>query len=405
LAAWRDISDRTPNDAYYPLLWALPLIRAPDAWRLTNGAASIVVAVADTGVDLEHPDLVDKLWVNVDEVPGNGLDDDANGWVDDVHGYDFWYDDAGPDDDNGHGTHVAGTVAAATDNGIGVAALGWRSRLMPLKTQARNGVGTTAELAEAIVYAADNGAHVVNVSLGQELSLCPDTLQAAIDYADQRGVLVVAATGNQDLDPDKAFYPAACEHVLGVTVSDAWDRCVGATRGDYVDVAAPGRNILSTLPGGTYGYMSGSSMATPLVSGLAALLYARYPTYDDEQVAWSILAHAVDLGVAGWDPDCGWGRIQAYQAVADGATGTPDYARGTVGQEAATDPWVPGELLVKPKAAICVSALAKARLGIPPLKVWRVGVPRGQERTFREAWQDNPCFAWVELNYFTGLAP
>jgi hypothetical protein len=405
LAAWRDISDRTPNDAYYPLLWALPLIRAPDAWRLTNGAASIVVAVADTGVDLEHPDLVDKLWVNVDEVPGNGLDDDANGWVDDVHGYDFWYDDAGPDDDNGHGTHVAGTVAAATDNGIGVAALGWRSSLMPLKTQARNGVGTTAELAEAIVYAADNGAHVVNVSLGQELSLCPNALQAAIDYADRNGVLVVAATGNRDLDPDKAFYPAACERVLGVTVTDAWDRCVGASRGVYVDVAAPGRDILSTLPGGTYGYASGSSMATPLVSGLAALLYARYPAYDAEQVAWTILAHAVDLGVAGRDPDCGWGRIDAYRSVAYGVKDRPDYARGIAGRQVEPDAWVPGELLVKTRTPTCACALVGARPEISALGLWRVGVPRGQERVYREAWQDHPCFAWVGLNYFIDLAP
>jgi subtilisin family serine protease len=405
LVARQDVSDRIPNDVYYPLLWALPLIDAPDAWRLTYGAASIVVAVADTGIDLEHPDLVDKLWVNVDEIPGNGLDDDANGWVDDVHGYDFWYNDADPDDDNGHGTHVAGIIAAATDNEIGVAALGWRSSLMPLKTQASNGIGTTAELAEAIVYAVDNGAHVVNLSVGQELSQCPNTLQAAIDYADRHGVLVVAATGNRDLDPDKAFYPAACERVLGVTVTDEWDRCVGANRGDYVDVAAPGRNILSTLPGGAYGYASGSSMATPLVSGLAALLYAHYPAYDNEQVAWAILAHAVDLGVAGRDPDCGWGRIHAYRSVAFGATDARDYAHGAEGQASEVNAWAPGELLLKTSTSTCVSALEGARPSVPALNLWRVAVPRGQERVYREAWRDDPCFAWVELNYFTGLAP
>ena len=146
-------------------------------------------------------------------------------------------------------------------------------------------------------------------------------------------------------------------------------------------------------------------MATPLVSGLAALLYAHYPAYDDEQVAWAILAHAVDLGVAGRDPDCGWGRIHAYQAVAYGATDTPDYARGAEGQAAEVDTWVPGELLVKANASTCVYALAGARLGVPALNLWRVTVPRGWERAYRDAWRDDPRFAWVEFNYFIGLAP
>jgi len=329
---WRDyFQERIPNDEHYPLSWALPLIEAPQAWALSTGDPAVIIAIVDTGVDLDHPDLEGKLWVNVGEIPDNGVDDDGNGFVDDVHGYDFWYDDPVPDDDNGHGTQVAGVAAAATDNVIGVASLGWSSTLMPLKTQGSNGWGTTNELVEAIIYAVDNGAKVINMSVGQELTLCPDVLQEAIDYADSHGVLVVAAVGNQDLDPNKDYYPAACDHVVGVAATTAGDASIGLDHGPYVDVSAPGHGIYSTWRGGGYDYNSGASLAAPLVSGLAALLYAHYPHYGDQEVAWAILGHAKDLGFPGKDDYYGWGRINAYRAVDQGATSMPDYALGREG--------------------------------------------------------------------------
>jgi subtilisin family serine protease len=408
------VHERIPNDVRYPLLWAPPLIEAPKAWGVTTGNPSVVIAILDTGADLDHPDLVDKLWLNADEVPGNGLDDDGNGFVDDRHGYDFWYDDANPGDDHGHGTHVSGIAAAATDNEIGVAALGWNSCFMPLKTQGSNGWGTTNELVEAIGYAVDNGASVINMSVGQELTLCPAALQAAIDYADARGVLVVAAVGNQDLEPDKDFYPAACQNVLAVAATTSWDGRIGSDYGSYVDVAAPGHDIQSTLDGGGYGSNSGTSMATPLVSGLAALLYAHYPHYGDEEVAWAILGHAVDLGSPGRDEYFGWGRIHAYRAVAKGATSAPEYKVGSQGAgEQESENYVPGELLLGMQATCRAETLAEwvfaapdVRVlgGYPFLGIWRVAVPVGQELAYLEDWRNDACVSLAELNYVFGVA-
>ena len=401
------IRERIPNDERYPMQWALPKIQAPKAWRINTGDPSIVIAIVDSGIDLDHPDLENKLWLNTGEIPSNGQDDDGNGFIDDVHGYDFWNDDPDPDDDHyyGHGSHVAGIAAAATDNWIGVAALGWNSTLMSLKTQNSSGVGTTNELGEAIVYAVDNGASVINISVGQELTMCPSTLQAAINYADSHGVLVIAAVGNQDYDPNKDFYPAACNNVLGVAATAWWDGRIGADNGPYVDVVAPGHDIYSTLRGGTYGYASGASMASPLVAGLAALLRARYPGYGDEETAWAILSHAIDLGDPGKDHAYGWGRINAYQAVAQGATGTPAYELGSARKES-TD-WglfAPGELLVGLRPAPCkVGGMALD--AIPHLGVWRVAVPVGQELARLEMWRSSSCLAFVEPNYLIGTVP
>jgi subtilisin family serine protease len=406
------VRQRLPNDPHYQLLWALPTIRATWAWGYSISDPSITIAVLDTGVEPDHPDLQSKLWTNSDEIPSNGLDDDANGFVDDVHGYDFWNDDGDPWDDHEHGTHVAGTAAAATDNGTGVAALGWNSSLMPLKTQNFNGIGTTNELSEAILYAVDNGASVINVSVGQELTLCPSTLQAAIDYAHAHGVLVVAAVGNQDENPNKDFYPAACANVLGVAATGQGDMRIGSDLNPYVDVTAPGQDIYSTLRGGTYGYYSGTSMAAPLVAGLAALLYAHYPHYSDQQVAWAILGHALDLGEAGKDNYYGWGRIVADQALLRGATSAPDYQAGSAGTERGTNrgDFVPGELLLGWRSQSCPAGRAwsfGARLlnVLPQLEIWRVAVPVGQELAYLEAWQSNPCLAFVELNYVMRVVP
>ena len=311
----------TPNDNYYQAQqWNLRLIGLPEAWVFTGGSAG-PIAVIDTGVDLDHPDLAGKLWTNGGEIAGNDLDDDGNGYTDDVHGWDFVSSDGSPDDDHGHGSHVAGIAAAQTDNGAGVAGVAWESPIMPLRVLNRNGEGGWGDVLTAMVYAADNGASVLNLSLGQEPGdpqnpVPVQAVQATISYVQAAGCLVVAAAGNNDNQPAPVMYPAASPGVVAVaatTQSDgAWDR---SNRGPEVDVAAPGVSIFSTTKNGGYTWLSGTSMATPHVSGLAALLWSLDPGLTADQVTHVITSTARDVHTPGWDERTGWGRIDAQAAV------------------------------------------------------------------------------------------
>jgi subtilisin family serine protease len=251
------------------------------AWRQTTGTG-VTVAIVDSGADLSHPDLVPNLWTNTGEIPGNGIDDDGNGYVDDVHGYDFVDDDGTPQDANGHGTHVAGIVGARGGNGIGVAGVAWNVKLMIVRVLDANAQGTTTSVAEGVRYAVDNGARIVNLSLAGPSST-PD-LEAAIQYAQAHGVLVVVAAGNDGQDLASApTYPAAYPeaNVIGVA---ATTRDGGlSTVSDYgpgADVAAPGEEILSTALGGGYEWRTGTSMAAPQVTGALALLASARPDLD-----------------------------------------------------------------------------------------------------------------------------
>lgn len=303
-------AETIPDDPHYTEQWGLPRIRAPQAWDLTTGDA-LIIAVIDTGVDLDHPDLVGKLWTNADEIPDNGLDDDGNGYVDDSHGWDFVNDDAEPQDDYWHGTHVAGIAAADTDNGQGVAGISWGARIMPLKVLDASGDGNYADVASAMVYAADSGARILNLSLGGEDY--STTLAEAVSYARERGCLLAAATGN---DSGAVLYPAANGGVLAVVATDRWDRrWSGSNHGSEVDVAAPGVDIYSTILNNTYLSASGTSTATPHVSGLAALVWSVKPDLTNDEVARVITETVRDLGTPGWDEFYGWGRIDAYQAI------------------------------------------------------------------------------------------
>jgi subtilisin family serine protease len=299
-----------PNDDFYQAQqWNLRLIGLPEAWALTTGNAD-PVAVIDTGISLDHPDLAAKIWTNVDEIADNGIDDDRNGYVDDVHGWNFV---TGSTLIIGelHGTHVAGIAGAHTNNGIGVAGVSWRSSIMPL--QALKGTaGSYAAVAEAIVYAADNGAPVLNLSLGGTAEEGLQTLKAAISYAQGQGCLLIAAVGN---DGDTVLYPAALSGVLAVAASTARDsHWVHSNAGSEVDVAAPGVDIFSTSHNG-YGIVSGTSMATPHVSGLADLIWSMAPELTSDQVAYAITSTAKDIYPLGWDQYTGWGRINAHAAV------------------------------------------------------------------------------------------
>ena len=225
--------------------------------------------------------------------------------------------DAFVQDDNGHGTHVAGIAAAATNNGIGVAGVAWGAQIMPVKVLDEYGSGWLSDVAAGIVYASDQGAKIINVSLGG--STLSQTLCDAVAYASQTtGALVVAAAGNTG---GAVLYPAACDHVLAVAATDRADqRAYFSNLGPQVDLAAPGVDIYSTwyqsgLQASGYFTKSGTSMATPQVAGVAALVWSRWPTWTPDQVAQRLLDTALDLGEPGWDAYTGWGRLDAAAAV------------------------------------------------------------------------------------------
>lgn len=289
----------TPTDPLFTRQWALQKVSAPMAWGIEAGLTSpVTVAVLDTGIDFEHPDFQGKL------LPGfNALDPGTP-----------------PQDDHSHGTHVSGIIAAATNNRLGMAGLSWGARILPVKPMDAGGNGTTCEIVASILYVATQAPDVLNMSIGTPTP-CPGAMQAAIDLAHRAGVLSVAATGNSGGDFNIPNSPANCERVLAVGATDERDRIAGFSNyGSYVDVSAPGVNILSAVldPGsGARGYqeLSGTSMASPMAAGLAALLASRHPTWSPDQIADRIIRTADDRGKNGWDPYFGHGRINVLRAV------------------------------------------------------------------------------------------
>jgi len=295
-----------PNDPDFDKLWGLHNtgqevnetsatvdadIDAPEVWDTQTGSSSVVIAVIDTGSDWNHEDLSDNIWSNSDETPDNGIDDDGNGYTDDSRGWDFVNGDNDPDDDNDtedyyHGTHVSGIIAAKGNNGVGITGVCWSASIMLLKILDAGGNGTVADEIDAIMYAVNNGAKIINVSFGGSGSSLSE--YDAIDHARKNGVLFVAAAGNDGdgnqesgWNNDQAgqeIYPASYDlnNIISVAAADYHDDL--ALWSNYgptsVDVAAPGADIFSTKAGNGYRYLSGSSMAAPHVSGLAALIWA-----------------------------------------------------------------------------------------------------------------------------------
>ncbi|OGC13728.1 hypothetical protein A2246_06700 [candidate division WOR-1 bacterium RIFOXYA2_FULL_37_7] len=313
----------TPNDFYYPIQWGLPLIAANVGWDISKGSAEAIIAVVDTGVELSHEDLSDKIWHNPIESAGtnssNNKDDDGNGFVDDWQGWDFVQNDNNPSDLNGHGSHVSGIAASKTNNGKGVAGVSWNSRIMAVRVLNKFGDASAGKLSEGISYAVDNGAKVINLSLG---AYSPSTaINNEVQNAYNQGCIVVAAAGN---DGDSTLnYPAAYEHVIGVASIDRNNtRSDFSNSNNFVDVCAPGgygsgdeEDIVSCYLDNSYVYMSGTSMSTPFVSGLAALLFSQNPSWSNDQVVTRIIGTADDLGSAGWDAFYGYGKINVYNAL------------------------------------------------------------------------------------------
>jgi hypothetical protein len=306
-----------PNDAYFsssgswgqpfPDLWGIKLIDAPTAWDTTQGDG-IVVAVVDTGLDTAHPDIAANVWVNPGEIPGDGIDNDHNGFVDDINGWNFVANTNNVLDDFGHGTHVSGTIAAVGQNGIGVIGIAFHAKIMALKGLDASGNGLISNLADAILYAADNHANVINASWGGVGT--SQTLDDAIAAATGAGVVFVAAAGNSNVDvnappPWGPFIPASNPHAITVAAFDHTDqKAFFSNFGAKIDVAAPGggdsgtgfdpfRSVLSLLStgavaqmtgsgrlivGGKYVRQAGTSMAAPHVAGAAALVLAAHPS-------------------------------------------------------------------------------------------------------------------------------
>ena len=310
-----------PDDPYWTNQSYLSNIQAPQAWEIITGTSDVVIAVVDTGIDSTHPDLSAQVWNNPGETGFdaagkdkrmNRLDDDGNGYVDDWMGWNTIAGDGDVYDDHGHGTHVAGVAAADTNNGQGIAGVAWNARVMPIKALDRTGFGAYAQVAEGIVYAADHGAQVINLSFG---SAYPSALlKAAVDYAHARGVTIVAAAGNSGTS--EANYPAAYLSVISVGATDADNRLAPfSTFGNTIDLVAPGVNVYSTYPDGSYAPFYGSSSSAAHVSGVAALL-ASLPQFDTPaQIRDALFSTALDLGDLGRDPNYGFGLVQAHNAL------------------------------------------------------------------------------------------
>ncbi|MEA3248774.1 MAG: S8 family serine peptidase [Patescibacteria group bacterium] len=341
------VSARVPNDSYFTELWQLQHVGAPDAWNISLGMETVPVAVIDSGVDLDHPDLKDNIWRNVDEVAHDGIDNDNNGYVDDAYGWDFVDHDSDPNPKiidgytvlgANHGTISAGLISAKGDNGRGIVGMTWQAPIMALRALDSYGIGDPLKVARAVDYAVDNGAKVINLSFAGTTynARLADSLRRAYD----RGVFVVAAAGNApeggsaiNLDREP-IYPVCYDldanenFVYGVAATDSLDRKAGFSNygAGCVDISAPGTRILSTqlyIPGHESfsepygGYYNGTSVAAPLVSGLAALVRALDPKLTPKQVQNIFLETSFNIHPQ--NPDyfglLGRGRIEAAKAV------------------------------------------------------------------------------------------
>lgn len=348
------------NDPYYQSsnswgqgyrdLWGLDMIRVETAWPLSKGQG-VTVAVVDSGLDYNHEDIAANVWTNTDEIANNGLDDDANGYIDDIRGWDFVGStafnpqmDKDPMDGFGHGTHVSGTIAAVADNSKGVVGVAPEAKIMPLKALDDRGSGLTSLLSEAIVYAANNGASVINNSWGGTASQVPQVLQEAVAYADSLEVIVVASAGNKNNKVENGFYPAVLPQVISVgSVDHLQAKSDFSNFGQKLAVVAPGgdsedlstnriyQNILSlrsantdfigdgkNIVGEKYYRIRGTSMAAPHASGLCALMLAINPTLSSVQLKEQLYGNTVDLNSLGFDTVSGFGLINAADTLMNG---------------------------------------------------------------------------------------
>jgi subtilisin family serine protease len=277
-----------PNDPGFVSQWHLPKIQTPQAWNMTTGSSSVVVAVIDSGVYGIHPDLASNL----------------------VPGWNFVKSNSDTSDLLGHGTAVAGVIAAVGNNAIGVAGVSWQSRLMPLVAVDENDLAAYSDIGEAIQYAADRGVRLINISLGGGVP--SSALQSAVDYAWNKGALIFAsAMNNGSSDP---YYPAACNHVMAVSATDSNDHLASFSNyGNWIAISAPGAAILTTINGGGYAYWFGTSFSSPIVAGVAALSLAVNPSLTNAELVTILEKSADEVGPPGHGAS--FGRVNAFNAV------------------------------------------------------------------------------------------
>jgi thermitase len=280
-----------PNDNLYSKYqWNLPLIETVEGWQLNRGVKDVIVAVVDTGADLQHPDLRDQLLPGYNVISGNDK----------------------PQDDVGHGTHVTGVIAALVNNNLGVAGMTWFNKVLPVKVLDQTGAGSTYSVAQGIIWATDHGAKVINLSLGNYAD--SGFLHDAIKYAYDKDVALIAASGNDNTE--RPGYPAAYDEVFAVAASDSENnKAPFSNYGDYIDVTAPGVSIASTYPNNQYAALSGTSMASPHVTALAALIRSANPRLKNTEVYQIMRDTAQDLGTKGRDKYFGFGLIDVVKAV------------------------------------------------------------------------------------------
>ena len=294
-------------------------IQIRKGWGISRGKKKIVVAFIDSGIDFTHPDLQKNIWVNKDEIPGNGIDDDGNGYIDDINGWDFVNNDNIPDDEIeffSHGTNGAGIIAATTNNNEGIAGINWNVSLMVLKISP-----SLAEAVQAIEYAVKNGARIINASFGENIS--SDSMKDAISVAGDKGILFVAAADDSPYDNDtNPFYPASYDlsNIISVTATDKNDELAyfASFGKNSIDIAAPGDDIITTsspgLTGDPYQYVLGTSFATTFVTGVAALALAEKPIIKIAKLKKIILSNT-DVLDSLKDRTVTGGRLNAYKVL------------------------------------------------------------------------------------------
>ncbi|UCF64139.1 MAG: S8 family serine peptidase [bacterium] len=325
-----------PNDSLFPQQWALAEIRMENAWDVEQGDTAIIVGVIDTGIDYNHEDIEGQLWVNqledlnqngkLDSLDLNGIDDDQNGYIDDVIGWDFTHAPAFPDQgdyltpDNdpmddypgGHGTPVAGIINAATHNVLGIAGTAPGIRVMALRAGTASGYLEEDDVAEAIIYAVQNGCRIINMSFG-DLAYS-HLLKEAVDYGTSQGVIFVASAGNSG--NQVLQFPAGYDNTLAVGATDSNTQLAPFSNyGSKLDLVAPGQDILSTGTQNYYGNYSGTSFAAPMVCGVLGLLWSQQPSALSEHLIGQLLAGCTDLGMPGWDIYYGHGILNASTAL------------------------------------------------------------------------------------------
>lgn len=414
---------QTPNDRLYDDLWYLPQVSAPEAWDITTGSSDVVVAVLDTGISFDHPDLVGNIWENTQEIAENGKDDDGNGYIDDVHGWDFVDDDNTPEpvlegssdpEAQSHGSVVAGIIGAVGDNHEGYVGVAWNVRIMPIRILDKNGSGNESDAAVAIRYAVANGADVINLSFaGDEVHA---GLREAVREAYEKNVVIVAALGNDARDVNETpVYPAClrsevADWVIGVTATNTADQESDFTNygSDCADIAAPGEDVygLGYVEDSAHarerdlyiGPWSGTSVASPIVAGAAALLKSVYPTISVENVR-----AALKLSVDPAYPTSGLGSLgagrvniaRALELAASLVSGQPT-SQDTPSSPDASSPETSSDFSGQTNSYMALGA----QVGSAPwVNVWRAdGIPYASFQAFAESFTGGVYVVVDDLN-------